>query len=275
MLPDHQSKRYSSGCLTENGDRHAARSGAAAKDVGPARPRAGPSDPLPCAIPEKTALITASGLGRQIKDDHWLIRNVCLDVYPGDRLAITGPTGSGKTVLLRAISLLDPLDEGLIRYQGAPIAGESAPAYRKKVIYLHQRPALFRGSVADNLQRPFALQVHQGKQFDRGRILGLLEVLGRDGSFLDKSSRDLSGGEAQIVALLRAIQLDPAVLLLDEPSASLDQGTGQAIEGLVRRWLDEDSGARAFVWVSHDPQRVSRVATRRLAMRCGQLGPEA
>jgi putative ABC transport system ATP-binding protein len=196
-------------------------------------------------------------------------------VHPGDRLAITGPTGSGKTVLLRAVALLDPLDEGLIRYHGAPIDGESIPCYRKNVIYLQQRPALFKGSVADNLQRPFSLQVHRGKQFDRERILGLLAVLGRDTSFLDKSSRDLSGGEAQIVALLRALQLDPAVLLLDEPSASLDQGAGQAIEDLIRRWLEADSEARAFVWISHDPQRVSRVATRRLVIRCGQLGPEA
>src|SRR5262249_34321245 len=161
-----------------------------------------------------------------------------------DRLAITGPTGSGKTVLLRALALLDPLDEGLIRYRGSPVDGESIPGYRKQVIYLHQRPALFKGSVADNLQRPFALQVHRQKHFDRERLLGLVDFLGRDASFLDQSSRDLSGGEAQIVALLRALQLDPAVLLLDEPSASLDQGAGQAIEGLIGRWLEEDSGAR-------------------------------
>ena len=275
MLPDQQFERCSSGCLTENGDRHAKRSSTSAQDVGPTRSGACPHDPPPCAVPEKTALIRASGLGRRIPGDRWLIRGACLDVHPGDRLAITGPTGSGKTVLLRAVALLDPLDEGLIRYQGAPIDEESIPAYRKKVIYLHQRPALFRGSVADNLRRPFALQVHQGKQFDRERILGLLAALGRDASFLDKSSRDLSGGEAQIVALLRALQLDPAVLLLDEPSASLDQGAGQAIEGLITRWLEQDSGARAFVWISHDPQRVSRVATRRLVIRCGQLGPEA
>jgi putative ABC transport system ATP-binding protein len=225
--------------------------------------------------PEETPIIGARGLGRRIQGDRWLIRGACLDLHAGDRLAITGPTGSGKTVLLRAIALLDPLDEGLVRYQGAPVHEESIPGYRKKVIYLHQRPALFRGTVADNLQRPFALQVHQGKQFDRERIRGLLEILGRGDSFLGKSSRDLSAGEAQIVALLRAIQLDPAVLLLDEPTASLDQDAARAIEGLIGRWLEEDSAARAFIWISHDPQRVRRVATRRLAMRGGQLRPEA
>src|SRR5262249_56993418 len=143
------------------------------------------------------------------------LRGACLEVHPGDRLAIIGPSGAGKTVLLRAIAMLDPIEEGSIRLRGCAIPREAIPTYRKEVVYLHQRPALLDGSVATNLEHPYSLKVHRAKRFDRERMVNLLHALGRDEAFLDKSGRDLSGGEAQIVALLRAIQLDPAALLLD------------------------------------------------------------
>jgi putative ABC transport system ATP-binding protein len=202
------------------------------------------------------------------------LSGIRLELHPGDRLAIAGPSGAGKTVLLRAIAMLDPVEEGTIRFRGRAIPREAVPAYRSKVVYLHQRPALLDGSVATYLEHPYSLRVHRAKRFDRGRIVELLGGLGRDEVFLDKSSRDLSGGEAQIVATLRAIQLDPAVLLLDEPTASLDPGAARAIEGLIGRWLDEDSGGRAVVWISHDPEQARRVSMRRLAMHSGHLGPE-
>lgn len=214
------------------------------------------------------------GLGRRKPGSgDWLLRGVCLEVRPGDRLAIIGPSGAGKTVLLRAIAMLDPIEEGTIRLRGRAIAREAIPTYRSEVVYLHQRPALLDGSVATNLEHPYSLKVHRAKRFDRDRIVDLLGGLGRGEVFLGKSSRDLSGGEAQIVALLRAIQLDPAVLLLDEPTASLDQGATRSIEGLIRRWLGEDSEGRAIVWISHDPEQARRVSTRSLAMQSGRLGP--
>jgi putative ABC transport system ATP-binding protein len=145
------------------------------------------------------------------------------------------------------------------------------PAYRSEVIYLHQRPALFDGSVEANLHRPFALKHHQSRAFDINRIMQLLESIGRSASFLANLSRDLSGGEAQIVALLRAIQLDPSILLLDEPTASLDFGSARAIEELVLHWISEASESRAFLWVSHDSDQVSRVANRALRMESGKL----
>ena len=141
--------------------------------------------------------------------------------------------------------MLDPLDAGSIRWQGRTVAGDGVPPYRRRAIYLHQRPALLDGSVEDNLRLPFdARGPPRPVGSIRRQVDDLLGRLGRDRSFLEKASRDLSGGEAQIVGLLRALQLDPAVLLLDEPTASLDQATAEAVEGLLDDWLAADSRAR-------------------------------
>ena len=94
-------------------------------------------------------------------------------------------------------------------------------------------------------------------------MLELLDALARPAAFLGRSSRDLSGGEAQIVALVRAIQLDPAVLLLDEPTASLDQVTAGAVEGLLDRWFAAGAGRRASSGsvTTRPRQRVSPTGT--------------
>ena len=108
-----------------------------------------------------TTAIEIRGLGRRDpKGDGWLIRSVSLTVNFGERLGVLGPSGAGKTVLLRGMAMLDPLDEGAIRWQGQIVRGDAVPGYRKQVIYLHQRPALTDGTVEDNLRLPFTLKAH-------------------------------------------------------------------------------------------------------------------
>jgi putative ABC transport system ATP-binding protein len=211
---------------------------------------------------------------RDSKTEDWLIRDVNLLVKSGDRLGVLGPSGAGKTVLLRALALLDPLDAGMILYQGEVVVGDDVPGYRSQVIYLHQKPALQEGTVEDNLRHPFTLRAHHGRRFDRGRVTDLLVSLGRDAAFLDKSSRDLSGGEAQIAALVRAIQLEPTILLLDEPTASLDSITAQAVEALLDRWMDAHANERALVWVGHDRDQTLRMTERTVSLTAGRLDPE-
>jgi putative ABC transport system ATP-binding protein len=115
------------------------------------------------------------------------------------------------------------------------------------------------------------LRVYGDRQFDRERIIQALATTGRDADFLNKSHRDLSGGERQLVAVLRAIQLDPIVLLLDEPTSALDTETRLAVEELVAQWFGRSPQARATVWVTHDAEQTLRVADRVLAMRGGRL----
>lgn len=218
------------------------------------------------------SLLDAQEIGRRRSDGAgWLLRGLSLELAAGERLAVAGPSGAGKTLLLRALALLDPLDEGEVRLRGEAPEPEEIPAFRRRVVYLHQRPALFEGSVEDNLRRPFELAVHRGRRFDRERILGWLRELGRDRDFLAASYRDLSGGEAQLTGLLRALQLDPAVLLLDEPTAALDPETTRRAEELLRHWLEERVGERAWVWVSHDREQARRTASRTLVLEDGTL----
>ena len=133
----------------------------------------------------------------------WLLDHVSLTVPPGAKLGLMGPSGSGKTLLLRALALLDPVDAGEIRFEGQPIERRRIPYYRSQVIYLHQSPRLLADVVEQALRRPFELSLHRQRRFNPERILTYLQALGSKPSFLKKPVRELSGGEIQMVALMR------------------------------------------------------------------------
>lgn len=217
-------------------------------------------------------LLEARGVGRRAPgDDGWLLRDVDLAVSRGERVSVAGPSGAGKTLLLRALSLLDEVDAGEILWRGDPVPDERVPDYRRAVIYLHQRPAMFEGTVRDNLRAIFELAGNRGLDYREEEAVTTLERLGRGPGFLQKSADDLSGGEEQIVAFLRAVQLDPEVMLLDEPTAALDADATDAIERLVNDWAATRSGERGFVWVTHDASQADRIAGRTVRLGGGTL----
>ena len=193
---------------------------------------------------------------------------ISLVVAPGERLALIGPSGSGKSTALRLLmGLLSP-DSGLVRFQGEPIGPEDW-ARRQRLGYLVQGGGLFPHlTAAENV----AL-VARHLRWDRGRIaarLGELSGLARiSPELLARYPRELSGGQAQRVSLMRALMLEPEVLLLDEPMGALDP--------ITRAELQRDLLAairalgKTVVLVTHDLAEAARLADRLALLRAGRL----
>jgi putative ABC transport system ATP-binding protein len=209
-------------------------------------------------------LLQARQLGFVV-DGHSLWHDLALTLRAGERLAVAGASGSGKTLLLRTLAGLEPVQTGELIFHERPLSDWWMPAYRARVVYVPQRPALAEGRVEAALRVPFQFRVHRQQRFPSDRALELLAMLGRDKKFLQQRTERLSGGEAQIVAMLRALLTGPEVLLLDEPTASLDSGAVAAIEQLVASWMGEQR-QRACLWTSHDRQQLERVSDRTLSL---------
>ena len=225
------------------------------------------------ASSDATALIETCGLSRlDQRNGAPLLQPTDFRLNRGDKVAITGSSGSGKSVFLRTLALLDAPNAGELLWQHQAVGNTRIPLYRSRVCYIAQRPALLEGSVEDNLRFPYSLKTLKAQTFDLDKVKDFLRQTGKPESFLQKNAGDLSGGEAQVVSLIRAIQLDPEVLLLDEPTAALDPLSSRDVETLVNTWFDTgQTSTRAYVWVSHDHDQAQRMSNIRFEMHAGVL----
>ena len=187
-----------------------------------------------------------------------------LDIERGEVLCLVGPSGAGKSTLLRILGFLETPSSGELTCNGAAVRGEPGLEVRRRVTMVFQRPILLHGTVTYNVN--YGLRLRR-QAVDPEITRAALEQVGL--AHLEHShARTLSGGEMQRVALARAIVLQPDVLLLDEPTASLDPYNVSLIETIIND-LNRTRGT-TIVLVTQNVFQARRLAKRALLLLGGR-----
>ena len=187
-----------------------------------------------------------------------LFQQVSLLIEPGQFLLIEGPSGSGKSSLLRLLNRLQEPTAGEILVDDKPLSAHDVVGLRRKVGYLQQSPVMVEGSVADNLRLPFQFASSRAAQApDDTAIRQLLAEYLLEGVEPESDAQRLSVGQKQRVALIRMLLMQPQVLLCDEPTSALDPQSRDIVqESLERLNIEHQMTVVVVTHLAFKPQQV-------------------
>jgi putative ABC transport system ATP-binding protein len=187
-----------------------------------------------------------------------ILKASSLSLSAGECVAVQGPSGAGKTLLLRAIADLDP-NQGAVTFDDRDRSTIAAPLWRRLVGYVPAEPGWWAETVGEHF-------------LDWQAASPCLQKLGFSEETRTWPIMRMSTGERLRLALVRALMMGPKVLLLDEPTAALDSASGAAVESLISYYMQ--TGV-AVLWVTHDEMQAKRIARRRLVVEAGRVCEEA
>jgi putative ABC transport system ATP-binding protein len=191
-----------------------------------------------------------------------IVDSISYEFNAGRLYTVVGPSGAGKSSLLRLLNRLDEPTGGEVIFDGKPHCDQDPGRLRRQIGFLFQRAYLFPGTVRDNL-------LFAESDLSDNRMEELLSHAALKPDMLDRTVDNLSGGEAQRVALARMLATEPVICLLDEPTSSLDPTATDKIETSIRR-LVNDLGLTVIL-VTHDPEQALRLNGDTLLMVAGRL----
>ncbi len=185
---------------------------------------------------------------RHARGETVILNDLTIDIPRSEITALIGPSGSGKTSFLRLLNRLDDPVSGTIRFNGEPIDSFPVPQLRRRVGFVFQQPAMFSGTVGDNLRIAAELGGPEAEN-DAPAVDRVLEAVELAASYAQRDASRLSGGERQRVSVARALMTRPEVLLLDEPTSALDPELAERLLTTIAR-LPREYGV-SVVMVTH------------------------
>ncbi len=207
-----------------------------------------PIDPVRSNLPQQTLLEASIPLGSFQDANNPSKLNIT--IRSRQIVWLRGRSGVGKTTALRTIAHLHEAPGVEMKYRGNTFDQIGPRRWRSAMLYVNQKPVLFRGSVRENIFRPFTLRLHKDRTPGIGSVTKLLKKLDLSDSVLERDAMTLSVGEAARICLIRSLLLTPDILLLDEPTASLDLDSRKAVAGTLKEWLLITDGG--IIGVTHD-----------------------
>ena len=202
------------------------------------------------------------------RDGRRVVDAATLVLEGGARASVTtiaGPSGCGKSTLLRAIATLIPRTHGELLFEGRTLGDVGLTEYRRRVAYVPQLPQMFEGTVAENIRTGPRFR---GATLTDAQVLALVERVGLGAELLTRKASDLSGGERLRIALARSLANEPRVLLLDEPTASLDPVAARVILDLL---VGVAQGGTALLAVTHSVEHAAHLGGKHHLMTAGVL----
>jgi putative ABC transport system ATP-binding protein len=180
--------------------------------------------------------------------------------------AILGSSGGGKTTFLKLLNNMITADQGMIRYKDKEIESYDPVKLRREVVMLPQDPKIFKGTIKENFELTEEITGNKAsKKLNYNELLNKVSLTQN----IDDSADNLSGGEKQRLALARVMLLEPKVLLLDEPSSSLDKITEEKIINMVVDYAKENN--RTLIMVTHSPEIAEKFADKIINIENGEI----
>jgi len=213
-------------------------------------------------------LLKATGLSKEY-EGHLVLREMTVSIKEGEAIAFIGPTGSGKTTLIRMLDLLEAPTWGRIHFDGVDVTHEKKARLeaRRRMSYVQQKPVVFSMNVYDSIACGLKWR-HEKNNLIKRKVDDALELVGMS-DYRTRNAKTLSGGETQRVAIARALVTEPEILFLDEPTANLDPISTSKVEQVIHDVIREKKVA--IVMATHDMVQGQQLATRIGVLLEGEL----